>query len=63
MKRMLTALAVAGLSLTATAQQLKSPNGNLKMEFSLDAQGRPTYYLQYKGQDIIKPSHLGLELK
>ena len=33
------------------------------MEFSVDAQGRPTYYLQYKGQDIIKPSHLGLELK
>ena len=63
MNKILTALSLACLSLTASAQELQSPNGNLKMEFSLDAQGRPTYYLQYKGQDIIKPSHLGLELK
>ena len=49
--------------MTAAAQDLQSPNGNFKMKFSLDAQGRPTYYLKYKGRDIIKPSHLGLELK
>ena len=49
--------------MTAAAQDLQSPNGNFKMNFSLDAQGRPTYYLKYKGRDIIKPSHLGLELK
>ena len=63
MNKFLATLSLACLSLTASAQELKSPNGELKMEFSVDAQGRPTYYLQYKGQDIIKPSHLGLELK
>ena len=63
MKNLLFTLSLSCLSLTAMAQDLQSPNGNFKMNFSLDAQGRPTYYLKYKGRDIIRPSHLGLELK
>ena len=45
------------------AQQLKSPNGNLIMTFSLRENGTPTYDLTYKGKVVIKPSRLGLELK
>lgn len=45
------------------AQQLSSPNGNFRMDFSLTAQGSPSYHLTYKGREIIKPSTLGLELK
>lgn len=45
------------------AQELKSPNGNLKLNFSLQSGGIPTYSLTYKGKDVIKPSKLGLELK
>ncbi len=64
MKRLFLSLtATACLSLTAWAQDLQSPNGNFKMSFSLDGQGRPTYNLTYKGRDIVKPSHMGLELK
>ena len=63
MKKALIALSFLCLTFTAMGQTLMSPNGQLKMEFSLDAQGRPTYTLQYKGKDIVKPSHLGLELK
>ena len=63
MKNLWFTLSLACISMTATAQDLQSPNGNFKMNFSLDAQGRPTYNLKYKGRDIIKPSHLGLELK
>lgn len=63
MKNLWFILSLACISMTAAAQDLQSPNGNFKMNFSLDAQGRPTYYLKYKGRDIIKPSHLGLELK
>src|SRR5215470_12846793 len=44
------------------AQQLLSPNGNFRMDFSLDG-GAPTYHLSYKGKEIIRPSRLGLELK
>ncbi|MDR1706611.1 MAG: glycoside hydrolase family 97 protein [Prevotella sp.] len=45
------------------AQELKSPNGNLTLNFSLQSNGAPTYSLTYKGKDVIKPSKLGLELK
>ena len=42
---------------------LTSPNGKLQMTFSLSSKGEPTYMLQYKGKTVIRPSHLGLELK
>jgi hypothetical protein len=45
------------------AQELKSPNGELTLNFYLEAGGVPTYQLSYKNQEVIKPSHLGLELK
>lgn len=44
-------------------QELKSPNGNLRMQFELQEGGVPTYSLDYKGRDVILPSKLGLELK
>ena len=45
------------------AQELKSPNGNLTMQFQLQNGGVPTYSLTYKGKSVIRPSRLGLELK
>ncbi len=45
------------------AQQLKSPNQQLQMEFSLQKDGTPGYSLKYKDKVVIKPSKLGLELK
>ena len=47
----------------ATAQQLKSPNGNFTMDFSLLSDGTPSYSLIYKNKVVVKPSKLGLELK
>ncbi|MCL1938002.1 MAG: glycoside hydrolase family 97 protein [Candidatus Azobacteroides sp.] len=46
----------------ASAQTLSSPNGKCQMNFSLSAEGSPTYSLTYKGQTVIQPSTLGLEL-
>ena len=51
------------ISFAATAQELKSPDGNLVMNFSLQGNGVPTYQLSYKNKAVIKPSKLGLELK
>ena len=45
------------------AQELKSPDGHLTMQFSLKNDGTPTYQLTYKGKPVIKSSKLGLELK
>lgn len=54
-----------GLSLfiTTTAQELRSPSGQLIMSFSLQENGVPSYQLSYKGKAVINPSTLGLELK
>ena len=43
------------------ATEVKSPNGNIVVTFDV-VDGRPTYSMTYKGRDVIKPSHLGLEL-
>src|ERR1700754_2906094 len=51
------------VALSVHSQQLRSPNGNFRMDFSLAANGSPTYQLFYKGKEIIKPSRMGLELK
>ncbi len=50
-------------STSAMTQNITSPNGQLKLNFSLTTQGEPSYELYYKGKTVIKPSKLGLELK
>ena len=52
---------LALLPLMAAGQTVTSPNGNVSVSFSLD-NGRPTYEMKYKQHEVIKPSHLGLEL-
>ena len=47
----------------AIAQELKSPNGELIMQFSLKSDGGPAYQLTYKSKAVIETSGLGLELK
>ncbi|MDT0676693.1 glycoside hydrolase family 97 protein [Autumnicola musiva] len=47
----------------ATSQTLKSPNGELEMQFSVKENGTPTYSLTYKNQAVIKSSALGFSLK
>ncbi|MDR0938485.1 MAG: glycoside hydrolase family 97 protein [Mediterranea sp.] len=57
-------LAFLALAPYASAQQkLTSPNGNFTLTFQVDQEGAPTYELAYKGQTVVKPSTLGLELK
>lgn len=40
---------------------LKSPNGSLRIETSLNARGALTYTVKKDGQAVIQPSQLGLE--
>ena len=54
-------LALLLFPLTALATEVKSPNGNVALNFKVEA-GRPVYSVTYKGKDVIRPSHLGLEL-
>ena len=53
-------LAFLLLPLTAMATEVKSPNGNIVVNFTVE-DGRPTYSMSYKGREVVRPSHLGLE--
>ena len=44
-------------------QNLKSPAGNLEMNFLVGDKGTPMYRLFYKGKEVIKDSKLGMDLK
>ena len=66
MKKKLIAFGVmlcALLPAAAEETELSSPDGNVKMNFFLSEKGRPTYTLDYKGRNVIKPSGLGFEIK
>ena len=53
MKKLLTLLGVLGMSVAAWAQTLNSPDGNLKL----------TYSLEYKDKQVVKESKMGFVLK
>lgn len=64
MKKLIQFLFVLLISINSSlAQELKSPNGEFTMSFSLLQDGTPTYALTYKNKPIIKSSKLGFELK
>lgn len=45
------------------AQTIASPNNNIKVNFTLNKIGQPTYNVLFKDKQIIKPSTLGFLLK
>ena len=61
MKRLFLSILLA-VPMMALAGNVKSPNGNIELKFSVDNNGRPVYEMTYKGREVIKPSFLGLEL-
>ena len=46
--------------MTAKAQSVTSPNGDIKVTLELTDQGKPQYSVNYEGQEMLKPSALGL---
>ena len=67
MKRFLTTtvsiLSVAALSASAQDKVITSPDGNLKLTFSISADGTPQYSLDRGQTKVILPSGLGFELR
>ena len=56
----LFALALLCVALVAKAQTITSPDGVIKVTLDLSDQGKPQYSVSYNGQEILKPSCLGL---
>lgn len=46
--------------MTANAQSVTSPDGDIKVTLELTDQGKPQYSVNYEGQEMLKPSALGL---
>ncbi len=61
--RNLFVLLASACALLASAQHVESPAGTVTLDFNLTDNGTPTYSVAFKGKEIVKPSHLGLELK
>ncbi len=61
--RNLFVLLASACALLASAQHVESPAGTVTLDFNLADNGTPTYSVAFKGKEIVKPSHLGLELK
>lgn len=62
MKKLLNfALIAIASTMSMTAADVTSPDGNITVDMNV-VDGVPTYSMTYKGQPVIKPSTLGLEL-
>jgi len=61
MRRIVLAVGSWLLAVGLYATEVKSPDGQVVLHFTVE-QGRPTYSLSYKGKEVVRPSHLGLEL-
>ena len=61
MRKILTIIALLA-TCVVSAEALRSPNGALEMQFSIDEQGTPRYTLSFKGEEVVRPSRLGFEL-
>ena len=58
-------LTTAFLSIGAVAgasESVASPDGDIRLTFELTDGGVPTYYVDFKGKQVIAPSHLGFDL-
>ena len=62
MKRILIGTIVLMSAFASNAVGVKSPAGNIALDFSLTGNGVPTYEFKYKNIPVVKPSTLGIEL-
>lgn len=63
MKKTLLSMGLLLLGTVAAAQELLSPDGRLRLNFSLDETRTPHYQLTYADREVILPSSLGIVLR
>ncbi len=64
MNKLAITLAVGLLPMLAQGEALKvaSPDGEMVLNFDVNAKGEPTYSVDFKGKQVVAPSRLGLTL-
>lgn len=63
MRKFIVSIVALASILTAQAERIESPSGNVCVDFELTSSGEPVYSMKYNDKEIIKPSKLGYELK
>ncbi len=64
MKKTLCSAAALILSISSIQSEvIKSPDGNIALDFSLTDSGSPQYSVTFRNRDVIRPSMLGMKLK
>ena len=63
MKFFIIVLSVFGLHAQENIQNISSPDAAIRVNFSLDEEGRPFYLVFHKDQTVIDTSFLGFDLK
>ena len=63
MRKFIVSIVALASILTAQAERIESPSGNVCVDFELTSSGEPIYSMKYNDKEIIKPSKLGYELK
>ena len=59
---LLTLTLLSAASVAGASEVLTSPDGDIRLKFDLSAGGTPTYSVDFKGKEVIAPSHLGFAL-
>ncbi len=63
MKRLVNVIIILIINSTLFAQSLESPDGRLRMNFSLSEEGKPQYDLSLGTKAVIAKSSLGIRIK
>lgn len=63
MKKLILSTLVFSSAAVVSAQELTSPDNNLKLTFMLDSNGVPAYTLTYKDKTVVKPGRMGFIIK
>ncbi len=63
MKKICFLILVFSFFTLSAQQKIESPSTEIQVQFSLDSNGTPVYSVNYKGQEIVKASKMGISLK
>ena len=63
MKKICFLILVFSFFTLSAQQKIESPSKEIQVQFSLDSNGTPVYSVNYKGQEIVKASKMGISLK
>ena len=60
MKKIISSLLMLAAVISMAAASITSPSGDIRVDVTTDAGGKPVYSVFYKGKQVLAPGHLGI---